>query len=347
VNAPAPSNEPPDADFNWSCDDLTCHFTDSSEDDDGTITSRNWNFGDGSTSNEVNPSHTYATEGDYTVILTVTDNGGLTDDAQDVVDPEAPPPPNQAPTAEFTWQCDELDCEFESQSSDADGQIEDYSWSFGDGDESGSQNPDHSYSEGGTYQVTLTVTDDDDATNSVTHAVSVTAPPPPNQDPTASFTESCADLTCSFNSAASGDPDGTIVSRSWSFGDGGTSTEENPSHTYAAGGSHDVTLTVTDDDGATDQTTHQVTVTAPNSPPSAGFSPPSCTTGQPCQFIDASTDSDGQIVGWSWDFGDDQTSSAEDPANTYALAGSYSVTLTVTDDAGGTDTIFQTVETTD
>jgi PKD repeat protein len=92
VNAPAPSNEPPDADFNWSCDDLTCHFTDSSEDDDGTITSRNWNFGDGSTSNQVNPSHTYATEGDYTVILTVTDNGGLTDDAQDVVDPRAPPP---------------------------------------------------------------------------------------------------------------------------------------------------------------------------------------------------------------------------------------------------------------
>jgi PKD repeat protein len=92
VNAPAPSNEPPDADFNWHCEDLTCHFTDSSEDDDGAITNRNWNFGDGSTSNEVNPSHTYATEGNYTVILTVTDNGGLSDDARDVVDPKAPPP---------------------------------------------------------------------------------------------------------------------------------------------------------------------------------------------------------------------------------------------------------------
>ncbi|MEX2184639.1 MAG: PKD domain-containing protein [Chloroflexota bacterium] len=89
------------------------------------------------------------------------------------------------------------------------------------------------------------------------------APPPPdNVAPTAAFTSSCIDLTCTFTDAST-DTDGTIATRAWTFGDGGTSTDTNPSRTYAAAGTYAVTLTVTDDDGATGSVSRDVTVTAP------------------------------------------------------------------------------------
>ena len=87
---------------------------------------------------------------------------------------------------------------------------------------------------------------------------------PSNVAPTASFTKSCTGLSCSFTDASS-DGDGTIVSRSWSFGDGASSTATNPTHTYASAGTYQVSLTVVDDDGASDSSTQSVTVTAPSS----------------------------------------------------------------------------------
>lgn len=86
--------------------------------------------------------------------------------------------------------------------------------------------------------------------------------PPPNVAPTASFTYSCSGLTCTFTDGST-DSDGTIAAWSWNFGDAGTSAAQNPSHTYAAGGSYAVTLTVTDNGGATGNQSQTVTVTAP------------------------------------------------------------------------------------
>ena len=174
------------------------------------------------------------------------------------------PPTNQPPTASFTTSCNQLTCSVDSSASaDADGTITSRSWSFGDGGTATGTTASRTYASAGTYTVTLTVTDDDGATASTTRQVNPTAPPPTNQPPTASFTTSCSNLTCSVDASASSDADGSIVSYSWAFGDGQTGSGATASRTYASAGAYTVTLTVTDDDGATASTTRQVNPTAP------------------------------------------------------------------------------------
>jgi PKD repeat protein len=173
------------------------------------------------------------------------------------------PPPNNPPTAAFTFSCADLSCSFTDSSTDNDGSVVAWSWSFGDGASSTAQNPNHTYAAGGTYTVALTATDDDGATGQTSQNVTVAAPSG-NNPPTAAFTFSCTGLSCSFTDTSS-DSDGLVVAWSWSFGDGATSTTQSPNHTYAAGGTYTVALTATDDDGATGQTSQNVTVTAPSS----------------------------------------------------------------------------------
>lgn len=170
---------------------------------------------------------------------------------------------NQPPNASFTFDCTDLTCSFTDASTDNDGSISSWSWAFGDGATSTAQNPSHTYQNSGDYTVTLTVTDDNDATDSEAKSVTVTAPST-NTPPIAAFSFSCTDLTCSFNGSASSDTDGSIVSYAWTFGDGNTASGVTASHIYAAGGTYPVTLTVADDDGATDSEAKSVTVTAPS-----------------------------------------------------------------------------------
>jgi PKD repeat protein len=112
----------------------------------------------------------------------------------------------------------------------------------------------------------LTVTDDDDATDDETHTISVTT----NVAPTAAFTFSCAELECGFDGSGSSDSDGSIVEWAWDFGDGSpvdTTSGAIVSHTYAQAGDYTVVLTVTDDDGATDDATQIVSVDVPTTLP--------------------------------------------------------------------------------
>jgi len=332
VTVTAP-NQAPTANFTFSCNALSCNFTSTSSDPDGSIASYSWTFGDGGTSTAQNPSHSYAAGGNYTVTLRVTDNQGaqsaLTSKTVTVT------APNQAPTANFTFSCNALSCSFTSTSSDPDGSIASYSWTFGDGGTSTAQNPSHSYATGGNYTVTLRVTDNQGAQSAPTSkTVTVTAP---NQPPVAAFSSSCSGDACNFTNTSS-DPDGSIASNSWNFGDGQTSITASPSHTYTASGTYTVQLTVTDNQGATNSVSHTVTV---NRPPVAAFS--SSCSGLTCSFTSTSSDPDGSISSYSWNFGDGQTSTAQNPSHPYGAGGTYTVTLTVTDNRGATNSVQHSV----
>lgn len=167
-----------------------------------------------------------------------------------------------------------------------------------------------------------------------------------NNPPTASFGSACTDLACSFTDSST-DSDGSIAGWSWNFGDGGTSTAQNPSHSYSADGTYTVILTVTDNAGATDSTSQNVTVSAATTddPPVASFT--SSCTDLDCSFDGTGSSDDGSITSYAWDFGDGASGSGSTASHSYAAAGTYTVTLTVTDDAGQTDTSSQDVTVTE
>src|SRR6185503_17851476 len=135
-------------------------------------------------------------------------------------------------TAAFTASCTDLSCAFNDTSTDSDGIITSASWDYGDGS-TGSAAA-HTYTTGGTFLVSFTVTDDDGASGTTSRNVTVS---PANSSPTASFTWSCTSLTCTFVDG-SRDSDGIIASRSWTFGDGTGSSAVSPAKTYSAAGTY-------------------------------------------------------------------------------------------------------------
>jgi PKD repeat protein len=250
-------NQPPVVSFTTNCIGLTCAFDRSaSSDPDGELAYAWWRFGDRTdTSGAAKITHTFAAAGTYIVTLTVGDQdyGESTQtQAVTVVNVNAPP------AASFTSACSGLTCSFNAAgSSDSDGTIVSYAWTFGDATTGSGATASRTYTAGGSYTVTLTVTDNAGLTNQTARGVAVNAPP------VASFTSNCSGLTCSVNAAGSSDPDGTIASYAWTFGDGTTGSGVTAARTYAAGGSYTVTLIVTDNAAATGTQAHSVTAVAP------------------------------------------------------------------------------------
>lgn len=159
---------------------------------------------------------------------------------------------------------------------------------------------------------------------------------PVNQAPVPVFTAASDRLVVNVDGTGSSDPDGTVGTHAWTFGDGGSATGATASHTYAEAGTYTVTLTVTDDDGATASTSQEVTVSLPpNVPPVADLTA-AVTDATVALDAAGSSDPDGTITDYLWEFGDGESGTGVSTTHTYAESGTYTVVLTVTDDAGAT-----------
>jgi PKD repeat protein len=265
----------------------------SSFDPDGQIASYHWILADGQTQEPKAASgrtlsHTYDTPGTFNITLTVTDDKGKTASVSKTIVVRE----NLSPTASFsatpTTGEAPLAVAFDaSTSADPDGSIISYTWNFGDGASGSRVTTSHTYDTPGTFTITLTVTDDKGKTGFATQTIYVNEPAEtPNPDPeptppdsgnaipTASFTASpssgTAPLSVSFNASSSYDPDGSITSYAWSFGDGATGSGVTTSHIYTTTNNrtYTITLTITDDDGAQATTTETISV-EPYTPPPA------------------------------------------------------------------------------
>jgi PKD repeat protein len=294
-------------------------FTDTTE---NTPTSWNWTFGDGSFSEDQHPVHTYTAAGTYTVSLTATNAYGEdTETKTDLITILT------APGASFTQNVTAGNAPLAVQFTDTStGNVTGWAWDFGDGNTSTDRNATHTYAAPGTYTVTLNASNPygyDLSTQ--TDLVTVLAPP------AASFTQNVtagnAPLAVAFTDASTGN----VTAWAWDFGDGNTSTDRNATHTYAAPGLYSVTLNASNPYGYSISAATAISVL---DPPVANFSANATVipVGAAVQFTDAST---GDITGWSWTFGDGETSTTQSPAHTYGAAGTYTVTLTVSNAYGG------------
>lgn len=314
------------------CDDSLVVFTNTSSITTGTL-SYVWNFGDGNTSTNINPTHTYAGPGTYTVTLAVASNNGCVDTAtlSIVVNPR----PTASFTASATTICLGDTIDFTSTGTTGAGVIT--GWDFGDGNQALIEDTSYVYTTTGTFKVTLLVADPLSGCFDTT-SVLITV----NEEPTAAFTFSdvCDGTAVNFTNQST-IPVGTL-SHLWNFGDGNTSTNINPSHTYGAPGTYSVLLTVTSNNGCEDTLTQQVTVFPE---PTASFTLNSETAcDRDTVFLTNTSVTVGSDIEYTWNFGDGNTSNDVSPTYVYGGPGIYTITLTVTDTITGcTDVANDTV----
>jgi len=206
-----------------------------------------------------------------------------------------------------------------------------WSWNFGDGQTSNLQNPTHSYSTTGTKTVVLTVTDT--CVNTDTDTVVITVNPALSCDANGPYTGTICSVVQFAGTATGGHPPYTY---SWTFGDGGSGSGQNPTHQYTSDGSYTATLTVTDSQSVQAVDTAPVTITTPALVAEAGGP----YTGTICNAISFSGSASGGCTpySYSWAFGDGGSGSGQNPTHQYTADGSYTATVTVTDNKGSTDT---------
>ncbi len=313
---------------------LTVQFTDLSE---NYPTEWLWDFGDGDDTNstEQNPVHTYTIPGKYSVNLTAANSAGNNTGYKTELIDVGYVVPTANFSAEPTYGAIPLTVQFTDLSENF---PTEWLWDFGDGNYTNSteQNPVHTYTEAGTYNVNLTATNiAGNHTESKTGCIIVITTPVAdfNADPTSGNVP----LTVQFNDLSENLP----TSWSWDFGDGDTtnSTESNPIHTYIASGTYSVTLTATNSAGSgVESKTGYINVESlvpGESAPVASFTTNSSSGRVPytVRFSDTTT---GNVTSWYWDFGDGGNSTEQNPVHTYVTEGTQTATLWATGPSGTT-----------
>jgi len=266
-----------------------------------------WDFGDGATSENRNPRHAYSAGGTYSVCLTVANDAGEDVICQDLV-------VVLPPAAGFT--ADDLGDRNYQFTDASTNEPTAWSWDFGDGTGSDEQSPEHRFAAVGDYRVCL-IASNSVGTDTTCQTITVGA------IPAATFSqESLGGGTFRFIDESTNSP----TSWEWDFGDGATSTEQNPEHTYAEPGEYQVCLVVANEAGAGEA----CLLVRVRLAPAAAFSF-ELLEGASYRFVDRSSN---RPTAWSWDFGDGTTSTERDPEHTYAEPGEYQVCLTATNEAG-------------
>jgi len=296
-----------------------------------------WTFGDGASAEGAEVSHVFKRPGLYRTKLRVEDdaehpcNFGVATREVKV---------NFQPVAEAgeggSYAVGDVVTFRGGASYDVDGEITAFDWAFGDGGGAETALATHSFTAPGTYTARLTVTDDSGVANQ-THSdevvIFVNAPPVARStQPTRPI---AVGEIAEFDASASEDLDGTILSYTWQFGDGAIGEGPVVDYAYAAPGVYPVTLTVTDD-SATGSDTHEITfdVTV-SAAPIADIGPDRVVTESVVAFDGGrSSDADGVITLYEWDFGDGATATGERVRHAYSEPGVYEVSLRVTDDSG-------------
>lgn len=349
------TNEGPTASFVYSptgpkVDEKVNFNASGSSDQDGTIESFQWDFGDGHSGSGETVTHQFKDAGTFTVVLVVQDNSGNRDSTSQTVSVSE----GEGPTASFVYSpanpAENETIYFNaSQSNDEDGTIESFDWDFGDGTTGKGETITHRYGNSGSYTVLLRVTDDDGNIDTASQTVSIGD----NESPVASFfftpSNPIVNQEIQFNATESHDPDGTIGTYKWEMGDGAALYGSIITHRYSSSGTYTVYLRVTDNSNNTGSTSKTIIISE-NQSPTASFvySPTNPGVGEQVHFnASESTDPDGIITSWDWDFGDGGHGSGEEVNHPYPEAGTYTVVLVVTDDSGNTDSVSKTLTVTD
>jgi PKD repeat protein len=300
----------------------------------------NWNFGDGGTATGVTATRRYAQTGAFVVTLTVTSETGQTATATSTVNVTTQLPGQQvnftfSPAAPGVNQ----DVFFNATTSTVSGGT--FTWDFGDGGTATGVTTTHRFVRAGTYTVTLRASNAGNQAAATSRNVTVSSTSPQVQ---ASFvfspTTPGTGQDVFFNAAASTPANGTYT---WNFGDGTTGSGVTPTHRFSQPGTYTVTLTVTNDIGQSATTARTVGVTAvsPQVFASFVFSPTQPGITQEV-FFDASA-SRPATGSFAWSFGDGTGGSGVAPTHRYALAGTYTVTLVVTNAFGQSAATSRTI----
>lgn len=327
---------PPIADFTITPDctnRLRFSFTDQSI----QPLSWDWDFGDGGTSTIQNPAHIYPALGNYNVRLIVT-NGGCKDT---LVRPLIAIDENPDFTADRTSACRVADITFTATNINT-ANIATYFWDFGDGGTQTTANPviTYTYTNSGTYTVTLTTTDINGCTDTktITNYIRINGPV---ANFSATNVAGCTGLTTSFQDLST--PDGVNALTTWDFdfGDGNSQSFTNPpfQHTYTAVGTFSVKLIVTDAVGCRDSITISNLVTATDPVPLFTSADTLTCPNSTVNFTNSSTPAG---LSSSWDFGDGGTSAVTSPSHSYTATGVYDVKLRVLDSYGCADSLIRT-----